>query len=121
MVKDCLEFCRLKSKALKCPDSHRETKRKQNKVTDAGNIMITDCFVAAELVLLTPQFVAPRNGVGEKVVRYLCTRPLASPFIKSFTSFSVAWLKSPGMVCFNADAATPNSAASFIAIPVTSP
>ncbi len=52
---------------------------------------------------------------------YLCTLPLPSPFIKSFTSLRVAWFKSPGMVCLMAEAATPNSAASGMGMPVTKP
>jgi hypothetical protein len=52
---------------------------------------------------------------------YLCTLPLPSPLTKSFTSANVAWFKSPGMVCFMALAATPNSAESAIDMPVTKP
>ena len=38
---------------------------------------------------------------------YLCTRPEASPPASVSTSFLDTRLKSPGIVCFSAEAATP--------------
>ena len=40
---------------------------------------------------------------------YLFTRPLASPFIRFSTSFTVTWLKSKGIECFKHEAAVANS------------
>ena len=52
---------------------------------------------------------------------YLCTLPEASPPARVSTSFLDTRLKSPGMVCFRADAATPNSKAALKSLPSTRP
>ncbi len=52
---------------------------------------------------------------------YLCTRPEPSPPARVSTSSLVTRLKSPGIVCLRADAATPNSRASLKFLPSTKP
>ena len=52
---------------------------------------------------------------------YLCTRPEPSPPARVSTSSLVTRLKSPGIVCFNAEAATANSRAAFISLPSARP
>ena len=56
----------------------------------------------------------PTFAVGS---RHLCTRPVASPPTRCWTSESVTRFRSPGMVCLSAEAATAKFSASCSPMP----
>ena len=92
---------------------------------DFGHILgIRPAFAQATPKITAPQTKKPtgQSPVGlSQITNYLCTRPDASPPAKVSTSLRVTKLKSPGIVCFNADAATPNSRAALKSLPSNKP
>ena len=78
------------------------------------------CRIAPEPDVSPPLQVKSSPTVAPQV-RHRCTRPEASPPASRSTSSTVTRLKSPGMVCFSALAATAKRSAASGARPVTSP
>jgi len=90
-----------------------------------GNSLITYELDGRQFVLVGGETVAvcvraARDRLGSlTTVRQRCTRPEASPFASASTSATDTRLKSPGIVCFSALAATAKRSAASSGRPVT--
>src|SRR5690606_4380716 len=82
-------------------------------------VIVDDRQLPGDVVVEPPGGLAVQQKVlvEEARRRHRRTRPLASPRASRSTSSICTWLKSPGMVCFSALAATASSSASSGGLP----
>ena len=88
---------------------------------ESARVADTDAPTPTATSKLTWPLPPEECGVVWRLAAYLCTRPLASPWARASTSATVTRLKSPGIVCFKALAATANLNAASAVRPVTKP
>ena len=84
-------------------------------VQDAERAVTAKAFGLSRILRLTEKDFSPEPWDGS----YLCTRPEPSPPASFSTSETLTRLKSPSTECLRADAATANSMAAWVDLPVS--